>query len=263
VTSLDHDVAVEAASEVGIAGQVVDDDRVRRLLTIPGIGLQTAVGLVALIGDVRRFPHPSKLVSYLGLDPRVRQSGGRPAHTGHISHAGQGHVRGLLTEAAHSATRVPGLLHAFGARVARRRGPGIAIVAVARKLAVLAWHLLSDEVDYRWAPARLTAAKIRALELTAGAPSRRGRVAGSGDAKARAKADRERDRAVLVQAEAVYTALVEARSEKDAAAATGERLRSVKARSRHGCAAESDAQVSALRHAVDRVLLNDTPAPRP
>jgi hypothetical protein len=80
--------------------------------------------------------------------------------------------------------------------------------------------------------------------------------------KARAKADRERERAVLVQAEAAYTALVEARTEKDAAAATGERLRSFKARARHGCAAESDPQVSALRHGVNRVLLNDTPPPR-
>jgi hypothetical protein len=135
-------------------------------------------------------------------------------------------------------------------------------MAVARKLAVLAWHLLTDAVDYRWAPARLTAAKIRAVELAAGARSRRGRVPGAGDARARAKADRERERAVLVQAEAAYTALVEARREKDAAATTGERLREVKARARHGSAAESDPQRSALRHGVDRVRINDTPGPR-
>ena len=48
------------------------------------------------------------------------------------------------------------------ARIAARRGHAIAIVAVARKLAILAWHLLTDDVDYRWAPARLTADKIRA-----------------------------------------------------------------------------------------------------
>jgi transposase len=76
---------------------VVDDARVRHLLSIPGFGLQTAVGLVALIGDVGRFPRPNKLVGYLGLDPIVRQSGDRPAYTGHISHGGQGHVRGLYS----------------------------------------------------------------------------------------------------------------------------------------------------------------------
>lgn len=223
-------LAIElAAAEAGIARAVLDDARVRHLLTIPGVGLQTAVALVALIGDIDRFARPNKLVGYLGLDPIVRQSGGRPAYTGHISHAGQGHVRGLLAEAALAAVRVPGPLHAFYARIAARRGPAIAIVAVARKLAVLAWHLLTDDVDYRWAPARLTASKLRAVELAAGAPSRRGRVVGSGDAGARAKLERQQERAVLAQAEAAYVAFVDARREKDAVAANGERLRSAKA----------------------------------
>ncbi len=131
----------------------------------------------------RALPPAEQARQLSGLDPIVRQSGGRPAYTGHISHAGQGHVRGLLVEAALGAARVPGPLHAFYGRVAGRRGHAIAIVAVARKLAVLAWHLLTHDVDYRWAPARLTATKIRAVELAAGAPSRRGRVPGSGDAR--------------------------------------------------------------------------------
>jgi len=217
-------------AEAGLARAVVDDPRVRRLLTIPGIGLQTAVGLVALIGDVGRFGRPNKLVGYLGLDPIVRQSGGRPAYTGHISHAGQGHVRGLLVEAALGAVKVPGPLHAFYARVAERRGPGIAIVAVARKLAVLAWHLLSRDVDYRWAPTRLTAEKIRRVELAAGAPSKRGQVRGPGDARERARLEHQRDRAVLAQAEAAYVAFVEARQKTDAVATNGERLSSAKAK---------------------------------
>lgn len=247
-------------AEAGIARAVVDDGRVRRLVSIPGIGLQTAVGLVALIGDVGRFPRPNKLVGYLGLDPIVRQSGGRPAYTGHISHAGQGHVRGLLVEAALGATRVPGPLHAFYARVARRRGHAIAIVAVARKLAILAWHLLTHDVDYRWAPARLTATKIRAVELAAGAPSRRGRVAGAGDARQRAKLEREMERAVLAQAEAAYVAFVDARQEKDAVAATrgatGLSQGLSPARLRGGVKSPT----SALRHGVDRVQAEDTPS---
>jgi hypothetical protein len=140
-------------------------------------------------------------------------------YTGHISHAGQGHVRGLLVEAALGAARVPGPLHAFYGRVASRRGHGIAIVAVARKLAILAWHLLTDDVDYRWAPARLTATKIRAVELAAGAPSRRGRVPGGDDARERAKRERELERTVLAQAEAAYVAFVAARQKTDAVAA--------------------------------------------
>lgn len=84
-----HD-AIEAelsAVERAIATAVVDDPEVRHLLSVPGIGLATAASLVAVIGDVTRFRRPAKLVAYLGLDPRVRQSGIRPAVTGHISRA--------------------------------------------------------------------------------------------------------------------------------------------------------------------------------
>ncbi|MGH3074970.1 MAG: IS110 family transposase, partial [Gaiellales bacterium] len=129
-----------ALAEGAIATLVVDDARVRHLLTIPGIGLVTAAGIVAVVGDIERFSRPGKLVSYLGLDPRVRQSGDRPAHPGHISRAGQAHARGLLTEAAHAAVRSPGPLATTFLRLRARRGGGIAIVAVARKLAVLTWH---------------------------------------------------------------------------------------------------------------------------
>ena len=199
--------------------------------------------------------HPRR--SYLGLDPRVHQSGGRPAWIGHISRAGQSHARRLLCEAAHAAIRVPGPLHAFYARVARRRGPGIAIIAVARKLAVLARHVLSDDVDYRWAPVGLTAEKIPAAEPAAGAPRRGGGRLGI--SRARARAERERERQVLIAAEAAYVELVRARRVRDAAAATGERLGEAKAKARHDSAAESDPQTSALRHGVDRVQVEDTP----
>ena len=258
---LDGLAAEIEVAEGGIARAVADDRRVRRLLSIPGIGLQTAVGLVALIGDVSRFARPNKLVGYLGLDPIVRQSGGRPAYTGHISHAGQAHVRGLLVEAALGAVKVPGPLHAFHARLAKRRGPGIALVAVARKLAVLAWHLLSHDVDYRWAPARLTAAKIRAVELAAGAPSRRGRVSGPGDARERAKRERDMERAVLAQAEAAYVAFIEARQETDAVATKRGATRLSQGQGPARLRGGVRSPTSALRHGVDRVRTEDTPTP--
>ena len=133
-----------AAAERVIAALVVDDQRVRRLLTIPGIGLVTAASIIAAVGDVSRFARPAKLVSYLGLDPRVRQSGDRPPLRGRISRAGQAHARGLLCEAAHAAVRSPGPLAGFHHRLRARRGAGVAIVATARKLAVLVWHLLTQ-----------------------------------------------------------------------------------------------------------------------
>lgn len=109
-------------AEAGLATMVLDDPRVRRLLAVPGIGPVAPFGLLAAIGDITRFPRPNKLVSYLGLDPRVRQSGGRPAHIGHISRAGQGYARSLLVEAAHAAIPTPGPSRAFHAKVTARRG---------------------------------------------------------------------------------------------------------------------------------------------
>jgi transposase len=161
---------VEAA-ERAIAELAIDDPRFGHLLTIPGIGLATAAGLLATIGDIGRFNRPAKLVSYLGLDPRVRQSGDRPPLRGHISRAGQAHARGLLTEAAHAAVKAPGPLATFHARLRHRRGAGIAIIATARKLAVLVWHLLTKDEDCRFAPPARTALKRHALERLAGRPT--------------------------------------------------------------------------------------------
>jgi transposase len=240
-------------ADAGIAATVLDDVRVRHLLTIPGIGLQAAVGLVAVIGDVGRFARPGKLVSYLGLDPLVRQSGSRRAWTGPISHAGQGHARMLLVEAAHAAVRVPGPLRASYVRLAARRGPSIAAVAIARKLAVLAWHLLTHDADYRWAPERLTATKVRSLELRAGAPSRRGRVPAPGGSEERRVRAQAADRIRLERAEAEYVALVEERRASDAAAAKGERLSG-----QRPAAPRSPSPRSAVRHGVDRVHEEDT-----
>ncbi len=207
-----------------LAPTALSDPGARHLMTITGVGPTTALELVAVIGDAKRFPRPQQLVGYLGLDPRVRQSGDRPAYTGHISRQGRAHARGLLVEAAHAAIRVPGPLRAFCERVRSRRGPQIAVVAVARKLTVLAWHLLSHDADYRWAPASLTAGKLRRLELKSGSPSRRGRPTRASSVESRVQR-RAQERQVLKQAEDAYRTLVTARQSKgDAGATRGERL---------------------------------------
>ncbi|MFL5864948.1 MAG: IS110 family transposase [Solirubrobacteraceae bacterium] len=153
--------------ERSLAEQALARSDVRRLMTIPGVGAITALALVAVIGDVTRFPSPRHLVGYLGLDPRVRQSGEKKARHGHISREGQAHARGLLVEAAHTAIRTPGPLRAFHARLAARRGTQIALCATARKLAVLAWHLLTHDEDYRFSAPTITQRKLRALQRTA------------------------------------------------------------------------------------------------
>ena len=162
-----------------IAQAAINDPTVKRLLTVTGVNLIVAAGLVAAIGEVRRFPEPQKLVSYVGLNPRVRQSGLGLAQHGRISKRGRSHARAMLVEAAWAAAKAPGPLRAFFLRVRARRGHQIAAVAVARKLAVLCWHLLTKDADYQWARPALVANKLRAMELQAGQPARKGNKRGS------------------------------------------------------------------------------------
>jgi transposase len=153
-----------------IAKQALGLPAFHRLLTIPGVDVGTAAAVIGAVGDITRFESPSQLVAYLGLDPRVRQSGSEPARYGHISKRGDPQARALLVEAAWRAIRTPGPLRAFGERVRARRGAQIAAVAVARKLLVLCWHLLTKDEDYAFQRPSLTRQKTRRLELVAGAP---------------------------------------------------------------------------------------------
>lgn len=148
---------------------------VKRLMTIPGIDATVALSLLAAVGDFRRFRTPEQLVSYLGLNPRVKQSGGKTATHGRITKNGRAHARGMLVEAAFTATKIPGPLRAFYQRVCSRRGIQIAIVATARKLVVLCWTMIERGEDYAFARPSLTEKKLRALELRAGLPARRGK----------------------------------------------------------------------------------------
>lgn len=153
-----------------VACEARNDPQVHHLLTIPGVDVTTAVTLIAVIGDVSRFPSARHLVGYLGLHPRVRQSGNEPARHGRLSKEGSAAARHILVEAAWMAARSPGPLHAFAARVAARRGRQIATVAVARKLCVLCWCLLSRDEDYAFQRPSMVRRKLRRLELRAGAP---------------------------------------------------------------------------------------------
>jgi len=153
-----------------VAQQVLDDRDVHRLMTIPGIDVVTATTLVAVIGDIHRFPTARHLVGYLGLHPTIRQSGNGPARHGRLSKEGSAAARHVLVEAAWSAAKAPGPLRAFAQRTAARRGRHVATVAVARKLAVLAWHLLTRGEDYAFQRPSLVRRKLRALERQAGAP---------------------------------------------------------------------------------------------
>jgi transposase len=158
-----------------IAADALASPAARRLMTVPGVNVVTAATFMAAIGDASRFRSARQLTGYLGLDPRVRQSGSAPAAHGRISKQGSAPARYALCEAAWSVVRQPGPMRAFYQRVRFRRGHQVAIVATARKLGCLFWCLLIRSEDYAYAQPSLTKKKLRRLELQAGAE--RGKVA--------------------------------------------------------------------------------------
>jgi transposase len=192
--------------ERDLARSALADEGVKRLMTIPGVDMTVALAMKAAIGDVSRFDEPQKLVSYLGLNPSVRQSGPGPAYHGRITKQGRGHARGMLVEAAWAAARAPGPLRAFFLRVRARRGQHVAAVATARKLAVVIWHLLTKGESYAWARPSLHAKKLRDVELKAGSKAVRGQ---KGAAHAyNIKSHREEERRWVEQAEGAYARFV-------------------------------------------------------
>src|SRR5215203_2298842 len=118
------------------------DERVRLLRTMPGIGPLLGLTFAAEIGEVSRFRSPGKLIGYAGLAPRVSQSGERSA-TGALSKAGSRTLRWAAVEAANQAWRPANPWHGHYLRVSARHGKNPAKSAVARKLLIAAWHMLS------------------------------------------------------------------------------------------------------------------------
>lgn len=194
---------VEAADR-RLAQATHEDPEVCRLMTIPGISLTSAVALKAAIGDVGRFKTSGHLVSYFGLNPSVHQSGEK-AYTGSISRRGRSHARSVCVEAAQQLVKTPGPLHAFFVRLERRKPRNVAITAVARKLVVLVWHMLTEEEDYRYSPPARTREKLlRARHLATGEKARRGEIPGP-------VPDRTRDKEPGCLGEKAYQAFLQDR----------------------------------------------------
>ena len=189
------------ALEREIARHALAWPQILRLMSVPGVNVNTAATFLASVGDIRRFSSPRKLVSYLGLDPRVHQSGGTPARHGRISKEGPSEARHMLGEVAWKVTLTAGPLRAFFERIRARRGSQVAATATARKLVVLFWHMLTSEEDYAFARPAMTRSKVRRLELAAGAPSQKGR---KGIAGRKSKRLFEAERELSRQAEVAY-----------------------------------------------------------
>lgn len=128
--------------------------RVQHLRSIPGIGLLTSTALVAFAGDLRRFRSGRRFASFIGITPREHSSGST-RHLGHITKRGDSYLRTLLIHGARAALRsarskasaTP--LQIWALELERRRGHNVAVVALANKMARLAWVVSKEERDFR------------------------------------------------------------------------------------------------------------------
>lgn len=117
------------------------DEKAQLLMSIPGIAGYSALLILSEIGDVSRFPRENKLVSYAGLAPSVRSSGGKTYH-GHISKQGSRWLRWILIQAVpHVVASAPNYRRLYNKLVAKK-GKGTAKVAIARKLLIAIYYML-------------------------------------------------------------------------------------------------------------------------
>jgi transposase len=143
-----HQVEVQLRA---MAGQI---PAVQHLRTIPGIGLLTSTALVGCVGDIRRFRSGRGFSSFLGITPREHSSGSS-RHLGSITKRGDTYLRTLLIHGARSALRsarskvTPSPLQMWAVELERRRGYNRAVVALANKMARIAWAVWKEQRDFR------------------------------------------------------------------------------------------------------------------
>lgn len=132
------------------------DERARLLMTIPGVAELLGLTIASEIGDVARFPSAGKLIGYSGLNPRIKQSG-QSARVGRISKAGPDTLRWAAVEASQQAWRPTNPWHHLYADIKRRHGKANpAKAAVARKILIASWHILSRNEPFKPSAPRAT-----------------------------------------------------------------------------------------------------------
>lgn len=134
-----------------LAALTREDAQARRLATIPGIGVINATALLAAIGDGSAFAKGRDLAAWLGLTPRQHSTGGKTKLLG-ISKRGNGYLRKQLIHGARAAmphlAAKPNQLGAWLQAMLARAHPNVVVVALAAKLARIAWAVLRHEKDF-------------------------------------------------------------------------------------------------------------------
>ncbi|MGF7209757.1 transposase [Skermanella aerolata] len=131
-----------------LAEQAQADKVCQQLMTVPGIGPITATALTATVGDATVFESGRHLAAWLGLVPRQTSSGGKE-RLGGISKAGDGYLRRMLVNGARAVMRWQGKTSPWLAGLLKRRPFNVAAVALANKLARIAWAVMARGEEYR------------------------------------------------------------------------------------------------------------------
>ncbi len=164
IVASDLDTLAFAGKQIGVIEEVLrqeaaKDERVPLLTQLPGVAMLTAITLLAAIGPIERFEDASHLVGYAGLGTSVHDSG--QMHTnGHITKAGRRDLRGAMVDAANAAVRHHPYWKKEFERLEYRLGRSKAIVAIARRLLVAVWHILTNESADRHADETSVAASM-------------------------------------------------------------------------------------------------------
>lgn len=156
----------EREMENRIALAVKNDQRIKLLMTIPGINVYSAAVIISEIGDISRFKSKEKFASYAGLVPRQDQSGDRDIR-GHISKRGPSMLRFVLVTASHTAIKRSRRLRAKYLSIVRRVGRNRAIVAIARILAELIFTMLKNNSEFIDKIDSLTERKMKSMSQRA------------------------------------------------------------------------------------------------
>lgn len=146
------DAAIDEADKAILAA-AREDEQSRRLMTIPGVGPVTAHAIVATLGPdgVRQFSGPREFAAFLGLVPRQRSSGGKE-RLGRITKMGNAYLRKLLVVGAHAVlhhhARHDDALRSWARRLLAAKPFKLVAVAIANKLARIAFAMLARQEDY-------------------------------------------------------------------------------------------------------------------
>jgi transposase len=148
--------------DIQIAKDATSEEKAKLLMTMPGVDYYAAMILLSEIGDVKRFPTPDKLASWVGLTPQVHQSG-ETSWTGHITRKDSKRARWILGQCAQSARQHDPKMKTFYERIERKHGSSKAIVAVAHKMITIMHVMLTRNEPYRGQNIQLTEKKHKRL----------------------------------------------------------------------------------------------------